>query len=215
MKNFLIFIFVNIKLIFSLSLEKYGKIRTEDNIIVYDSSDCNLDDKIELKFTPYSTGCYCENNLHYQFYDLFKRVYQIYQANYSVYSSKEVIKDKKEIKYFTIYKSNKVLNGLDGNFLLLKYNCNGVVEIENISPKLKAGYIALIIILIIFVIVIIFIIIYCLRKKKSSNNANNINNNTNNNQNNENNHSSNNNNEIRAAIINSNNLGSNGRILTN
>ena len=208
MKNFYIFLFVNIKLIFSFTLEKYHKMKTNENTIVYESLHFNLDDKIEFKFTPDSPNCNCENILHYQFYDLYKRVYQIFHTNYSVISSKEVIEDKKDIKYFTIYKSNKVLNGLDGNFLLLKYNCTGMVEIENINPKLKAGYIALIIISIIIVLIIMAIIIYCL--KKSTNNANDIN--INNNINNSNNNSSNNNNEIRASANNTNNLDSNERI---
>ena len=213
MKNFLILLFVNIKLIFSLNLEKNGKIKVNYNTIVYDSSDYNLDDKIEFKFTPDSTDCYCENILHYQFYDLFKRVYQIYHTNYSVTSSKEDFEAKKNIKYFTIYKSNEVLNGLDGNFLLLKYNCTGMVEIESISHKLKEVHIVLIIISIIIAIIAIANIIYFLKRKKnvrSSNEANNINininNNTNNNNNNKNNNPSRNNNEIKAAISNTNNL---------
>ena len=217
MKNFLILLFVNIKLIFSFNLEKYGKMKVNYNTIVHDSSDFNLDDKIEFKFTYDSTNCYCENILHYQFYDLFKRVYRIYHTNYSVTSSNEDFEAKKDIKYFTIYKSNKVLNGLDGNFLLLKYNCTGWVEIESINHKFKAGYIALIIILIIIVIIAIVITIYFLKRNKNvpnSNEANNvninINNNTNNN-NNKNNNPSENNNRIRDAIINTNNTGSSNR----
>ena len=217
MINFLILLFVNIKLIFSFNLEKYGKMKVNYNTIVHDSSDFNLDDKIEFKFTYDSTNCYCENILHYQFYDLFKRVYRYFHANYSITSSKEDFKDKKDIKYFTIYKSNNVLNGLDGNFLLLKYNCTGMVEIESISHKLKAGYIALIIISIIIVIIAIVITIYFLKRNKNVQNSNeannvniNINNNTNNNNNNNNNPSENNN-RIRDAIINTNNSGSSNR----
>ena len=217
MINFLILLFVNIKLIFSFNLEKYGKMKVNYNTIVHDSSDFNLDDKIEFKFTYDSTNCYCENILHYQFYDLFKRVYQIYHTNYSVTSSNEDFEAKKNIKYFTIYKSNNVLNGLDGNFLLLKYNCTGMVEIESISHKLKAGYIALIIISIIIVIIAIVITIYFLKRNKNVQNSNeannvniNINNNTNNNNNNNNNPSENNN-RIRDAIINTNNTGSSNR----
>ena len=213
MKNFLILLFVNIKLIFSFNLEKYGKMKVNYNTIVHDSSDFNLDDKIEFKFTYDSTNCYCENILHYQFYDLFKRVYRYFHANYSITSSKEDFKDKKDIKYFTIYKSNKVLNGLDGNFLLLKYNCTGMVEIESISHKLKEGHIALIIISIIIAIIAIANIIYFLKRNKNARNSNkanninrNINNNINNSNNNKNNNPSRNNNEIKAAISNTNNL---------
>ena len=168
MKNFLIFVFVNFKIIFSLSLEKYGKIETEYNTILFDSSQFNLGDKIEFKFT---TNYYCENILHYQFYDEYNKVYRFYQTNYSVICSKESIEDSKNLKYFDINKENEVLNGLDGNYLLLKYNCTGLVEIENISHRLKTGYIVLIVIVvIIIIIVVIFVTVYFCRKKNIKNN---------------------------------------------
>ena len=170
MKDFLILIFVNIKLIFSLNLGKDGILEIEDNTIVFNSSNFNLYDNIEFKFSTYY---YCENILHYQFYDIYNRVYQIFHANHSVISSKEVIEDKKDIKYFTIYKINEVLNGLDGNFLLLKFNCTGKVEIENFSHKLKKEYIALIIIMIIIIIIITIVSIICYLKKNNKENRDN------------------------------------------
>ena len=49
-------------------------------------------------------------------------------------------KEKYNIKYFIIAKIVEELNG-NGKYLLLKYNCTGITEIENINPNLNIGII--------------------------------------------------------------------------
>ena len=81
MKKSLILFFVNIELIFSLGLGKYKNIETEQNSIVFESESFNLGDEIEFIF---STTDYCENILHYQFYDEYRFVFRIFIINLSL-----------------------------------------------------------------------------------------------------------------------------------
>ena len=200
--GFAIFIFIiNINLIFSFILEKGDSIKTNFNSLLFDSKEFFIGAKMEFKFTPNN---YCDNILYYGYYDDSSNAVRQYEAPFYVLSSKK--KDK--ILYFTIEKKVEELNGLDGVYLLLKYNCNGLVEIENLIKKINTTSIILIVVacLAFIGIIVIVIIIYCYKKKCKNDTNIQINNNIGN----ENNVISNNNNiQISNNIENENNIISN------
>ncbi len=157
-----IILFIYLNLINSLTLEKYSTISVEweINSILFDSKDFFIGDEMDFKFRTKGS---CGNNISYAYYDGFGRAYQFYEALFQAFSNKEEIKDEYEIKYFRIKKNSEELNGLFGNYLLIRYNCTDTVEITNINinPKLSLGYIILIVfacIILSFSIVIIIVI---------------------------------------------------------
>ena len=180
MKLIIVIFIIDFNLILSVILAKFDKIETDLNSIAFDSSHFSLRDKMEFKF---KTSFTCDNILYYNYYDQYDRIYKIFEAPLYVLSSKEKIehknKQKYDIKYFTIIKNAEDLNGLTGKYLLMKYNCTGRVEIENINPNLSIAIIVLIVFGCILIVVIAIIIVVCCIKKKCKN-YNNDNNNNNN-----------------------------------
>ena len=111
-------------------------------------------------------------------------------------------------KYFRIKKNSEELNGLYGNYLLIRYNCTDKVEITNINQNqyLSTGYIIIIVFACIVLLFSISIVIIIIRRKRQSidnqnkdnqniNNQNTDNRNINQNQNNQNQNNQNSNNQ--------------------
>ena len=115
----------------------------------------------------------CEDYIYYGYHDESRKLVQFYneQTPFKIPSIKE--ERKKEgninynIKYYTIKKKPTELHGFYGHFLLIKYNCSGFVEIENINPNLSTGIIVIIVIGCIFIIIALILIIYFFKIKKN------------------------------------------------
>ena len=205
--EFIIIFFIYLNLINSLTLEKYSTISVEweINSILFDSKDFFIGDEMDFKF---STKGSCGSNISYAYYDGFGKAYKLYEALFQAFSNKEEIKDEYEIKYFRIKKNSEELNGLYGNYLLIRYNCTDKVEITNINQNqyLSTGYIIIIVFACIVLLFSISIVIIIIRRKRQSidnqnkdnqniNNQNTDNRNINQNQNNQNQNNQNSNNQ--------------------
>ena len=168
-----IILFLYLNLINSLTLAKYDTIELdlEHVSMLFDSSDFFLGDDMIFKF---KTKGSCESNISYDYYDDFNEAYKVYETQFQAFSNKKEIKEEYEINNFRIRKDSGDLNGLNGKYLLIKYNCTDAVEITNINPNLSLGYIVLIVfacIVILFGIgIMINIVIKKYQKKKGNNN---------------------------------------------
>ena len=170
MKIFCLLLIINIILIISFTLGKYEKITTLDKSIAFDCHSFFIGEEMKFKF---KTDNECEDLLLYGYHDNYNKLYQFYnnQTPFSIPSTNKEIKTENninyDIKYFTIKKKPTELNGFYGNYLLIKYNCSGSVEIENINPNLSGWAIFGIVIgCIIFIVAVIIIIIYFCKRKK-------------------------------------------------
>ena len=161
---FIFILIINIYLIFSFTLGKGDSIETDFDSILFDSKSFYIRNKIKFKFIASN---YCENILYYGYYEDYYSAYKIYETPFYVLSSKE--KNNNKILYFTIIKNSEELNGLDGKYILLKFNCNGTVEIINFNSKSYFLNIILTSIILLFIVIIIIIIIYCIYKRKYKN----------------------------------------------
>ena len=152
-------------------LEKYSSISTYNDSIIFNSTDFSNGDIMSFKFGTNNSENYynnntCEEQLEYQYYDT---INNITDDNYTLYSIKAALSEKdNSIRYFNINKTETELNGLEGNYLLLIFNCNTMVTIENIREKAKKlneedGSQKDYIVSIVFVILFIIFIIICLR----------------------------------------------------
>ena len=186
-----ILFFINFNIIYSFILGKYDSIETNFDSILFDSKDFFIGDKMEFKFKPTN---YCDDILYYGYYDDSRDANVIYETPLYVSSLKE--KNNNKILYFTIVKNEEELNGLDGNYVLLKFNCDGSVEIKSINPKSNIINIIIIVVvcLIVIIIIIVVIIICCIYKKKNENGKKNEENNIDNGEDNNKNKNSENNN---------------------
>ena len=178
MKIFSLLLFtINLNLIISYTLGKYEKTTLTSESITFDSYSFFIGDEMEFKFKTDNT---CEDLIYYGYHDNHDKLTQFYkdQTPYSTFSRKKEIKTEDninyDIKYFTIKKKPTELHGFYGKYLLIKYNCSGSVEIENINPNLSTGAILGIIIGCVFVIVIIIVLIihFCKIKKNEISNEN-------------------------------------------
>ena len=166
-------ILININVVYLLTLGKYHKVEISSDAIVFESKDFLVGDKMEFKFKTNST---CNNTINYAYYDDYNGAYSKYETYYSIKARKEKISYKNknkqyEVKYFTIIKNSEELNGLDGDYLLIKFNCDNSVEIENINPSFSTWKIVLIIIsCLIFIagITIILILKFCKKDENIS-----------------------------------------------
>ena len=167
---FIFILIINLNFIILFTLGKYEKIETLDKSIAFDSSSFFIGDLMEFKF---KTRASCENKIDYGYHDQYSKVYQFYeiQTPFNVLSKKNDSKTEGninyDIKYFTIKKKPTELHGFYGNYLLIKYNCSGSVEIENINPNLStAAIIGIVLLCIIIIIASVSVSIYCYNKKK-------------------------------------------------
>ena len=168
-----IILFLYLNLINSYTLGKYDTMELdwEYGSVLFDSSDFFLENDMDFKF---KTKGSCESNISYGYYDDFNEAYKSYKTQFQIFSYKKENKDEYEINNFRIRKKSGDLNGLNGKYLLIKYNCTDTVEITNINinPNLSLGYIILIVFacIIIFIIVILIVIKKCRKKKENNNN---------------------------------------------
>ena len=151
-------------------LNKYSSTKTSNGYIVFDSSQFKEGDK--MYFEIRSSDEVCTEELYYEFYDSISSINIGSQPNKYVSkdsSSTTVINGKvTSVKlYFTIEK--KELNGLSGNYLYMKFFCDGTIEFENTksSGATKDLIIVLGILGAVFVIIIAIVIYCCVCRRRS------------------------------------------------
>ena len=188
MYNFYIILtFFFIKVLLSNDiLEKYVSISTYNDSIIFNSTNFSKGDIISFKFEINSSqddynNNICEEQLEYEYYDDINNI--IY--NNTRFSTKAILSESSNLtKFFNINKTESELNGLEGNYLLLYFNCDGLVTIENIRKntkklKEKSGkkqdsddYTFSIIFTVFFILVIILCVVGCCDNLKKCGNDN-------------------------------------------
>jgi hypothetical protein len=172
---------------FILSIEilgKYVSISTYNNSIIFNSTDFSKGDIMSFKFQinnsqdDYNNNT-CQEQLEYEYYDNINDI----TYNNTRYSIKATLSEKSNsIRYFNINKTESELNTLEGNYLLLYFNCDNLVTIENIRKKQKTknnyseieeknykqDYIVGIVFVVVFVIFMIICIKCCCSDMKQS-----------------------------------------------
>ena len=172
------FFFINIYLIINVLsiqiLKKDESIKTDNNYVIFDSSQFAIEDEMYFELKAKSL---CDEYLDYQFFDNIDSI--DYYSDLSYYTSKEASSSTSingvitsYTLYFTIKKKESELNGLKGNYLLLQYNCDiSSVEFSNTKTSGKTKVITIaIIVVVIFVVVfvgIILIICFCLKRRSN------------------------------------------------
>ena len=174
LKIFLFLLYCLIKNVFSIEiLQKYSTITTYESYVIFNSTDFSEGKEIYLRFDAKDI---CDDYLYYEYYDdvdLISRSKPKYSQKQE-FSETTTINGKitKYVLYFTIKKVNYELNGLKGNYILLNYDCNGKVEIENTEKNEKNSSLIVVFVCIgvfLFVIIIIVVICcYCQRMKRAS-----------------------------------------------
>ena len=152
-------------------LQKYGSIKTYGDHIVFESNDFSIGEKMYFSFKTVSDW---NEYLYYQYYDNIDDInYSIYPTHYVRYDYQSSVTVNGVLqsltRHFIIEKKREDLNGLNGNYLYLQFNCIGSVEIENTKGSGKSTIIIIVIVIIVavIVIIIIFIVIFCCCCKKA------------------------------------------------
>ena len=159
---------------FKNNLKKYGKVVTSDYYIIFDSSDFKKDEEIYFKITADS---FDENYLLYKFFDDEASISNV--RSYALSSFKKVEplitedgSDKSVTKYYTIQKSERNLVSLEGKYLVIFFDCNGNVLIEN--TEINEGdnndtWISIVVVLMFIAGICILSYCCCIKKRKAAN----------------------------------------------
>ena len=175
--NYFIFIFFGYFLGNVLSqyvLEKYGKTRTTEKSIVFDSSSFSFGEYIYFIFR---TERECLRDIDYIFFDDLNDYNPIPSSTFIKHKVKEEKTGNSISSYYTFTKNIGELGSLNGNYLFIKFeDCDtDEVEIQNIKgmggdlAKSLANKIATIVIAIIagaIIIVVIIVILVCRARRK-------------------------------------------------
>lgn len=170
--KFVIFIYLIyiIKKVISLEiLNKNTSISTSDNLIIFNSKDFPIDEDIyfKIEIIDKSNSNSFGDAIRYDFYD------NINNINYNTIkntASLEISDESDLIKFFIIKKDKNILNSLNGDYILIKFNinCSKIIEnyfksanSENNSKKKSKGDLFLEIFLPIFIVGFIILCIFC------------------------------------------------------
>ena len=163
----------------SVDFQKNGKITLSSlyrEQIIFNCSDFKKDEEIYFKITAEK---FKDEYISFEFLDNLNGYFSYLHRQKSLYSTDKDETLTKEIRYYTIKKSSENLGRLQGKYLLIKLNCEGDVEIENIESleNIKKSNIkeilATIISVIIVIVIIVALIIYCCKRKRNAQNNNN------------------------------------------
>jgi len=160
-------------------LSKYMQIEaTDENFILFESSSFSIDDEIYFEFRSEGDNAQCNDIINYDFYDTQEA------ANTNITPSNSIKKETSksvtvngvktsETLYFTIEKKTTNLNGTNGDFLLINFDCTGNLIIENTETNNATIIIVVVIIafILIFGIIIAIIVCCCCCVKKTVQNA--------------------------------------------
>ena len=152
-------------------LKKYGTITVDsaDGGFIMDTSGFQKGEEIYLKITAAE---FIEREIYYEFVDDIDNynpsIY--FEDYYSASPSRTDYDGYKKIQYYTIKKDSSHLNGLQGNYLFIYFECYGKITVTNTEKdegKISTGVI-IVIIIIIIVIVAGCIGYFCYRRKKQA-----------------------------------------------
>ena len=170
--SFLIFFYLIINVLSVEILQKDKSIKTDNNYIIFDSSQFAIGDKMYFELD--SKG-WCSEYLDYQYFDNIDSINYYSELKYDVEkeaSSSTTVNGsiKSYTLYFTIKKTENELDGLKGDFLLLEFNCDkSPIEFSNTktSGKSKIVTIVIIVIVVFFVLIIgiVLLIRYCYKRR--------------------------------------------------
>ncbi len=150
-------------------LKKHSKITVSgtDGVVIMDTSDFQINDKIYLKITA---TYFEDSSIYYGFIDNLDN-YELEDYDSLAPSKTQTTyynDDVEQTKYYTIKKDSSHLpNNMKGNYLIIYFYCIGKVTVENTKSnegKLSTG--AIVGIIIAIVVVIVIIIIYCICKRR-------------------------------------------------
>ena len=163
-----IFLFLFIKFLSSVegyeSFKKYGQCSTDDNFVVFETNGFIKGDTMYFKITA---KVFVDNSLYYKYIDSLESDPFINKDDFKEvkYTHKNELTEKDEkyqIRFCEIVKKSEDMNGLEGKYLLLYFNTQGRVKIENTEKdEGKQNYIYTIIFSIVGLIIAGVIISCC------------------------------------------------------
>ena len=155
---------------FKNNLKKYGKIITSDSYIIFDSSDFKIDEEIYFKITADS---FHEEYIQYKFFDDVDSINDVILGSLSFFKKVDPLitengSDESVTKYYTIKKSERDLGSLEGKYIVIVFDCNGNVLIENteINEGDNSSWISIIVVLLFIAGICILCYCCCCKKKK-------------------------------------------------
>ena len=170
-KEFIIFLFFSFIIIDILSydeLKKYESIKTSASYILFDSSEFL---EGESMYFEIESQHQFENYMNYQYYDNKSNIslddlpYTVISKVSSSVSTNNAIKSF--TRYFTIEKKKSELNDLNGDYLLLNFDCIGIVEFKNNKSNNATTIIVVVVVVFSFLIIFIIVLIICCRRYRN------------------------------------------------
>ena len=159
------------------TLNKYGKIQTNEGCVVFDSS--SFSNGEEMYFTL-STDGYCSylDKLNYNYISSIDSLdintpSTPYMVSMESRSSTKINGRLTSFSaYFTIKKKEEQFQGSNGNYLYLEFDCYYKVEIENTkesgAKKILIGMIIGFVVFFVLIVIIIIVCCYCRRKRMAA-----------------------------------------------
>jgi len=163
----------------SIDFQKNEKITVHSNKekIIFNCSEFKKDEEIYFKITAKR---FIDEKIKFEFLDNLNGYFSIFHNLYNAYYTEKDDGLDKEVNYYTIKKSFYNVGLIQGKYLLIKFYCEGDVEIENIEKKEnkesleeteKSNTKDIIISIVAAIIVlagIIALIYYCYKKKRNT-----------------------------------------------
>lgn len=159
----------------SYNFSKYGSFSTKEGHAIFDPTEFEIGEYMYFKITAKEFN---NDELGYEYLDEIPDNY-----NFEFNDDKLTVKShhksegkdddeiESETRFYKIEKKQQEIGNLKGNYLILYFDCDGKVEIENTKKDVgKIKFIITLVISIIAVIAIIILTYFCVcRKKKDSN----------------------------------------------
>lgn len=163
-KEFIIFLFFSFIIIGILSydeLKRYESIKTSDSYILFDSSEFL---EGESMYFEIESKHQFKDYMNYQYYDNKNNII-LDNLTYSVISKVSSTVSRNDVitsftRYFTIEKKKSELNDLNGDYLLLNFDCIGTVEFKN-NKSNNITIIIIVVVVVIFLVIFIIVLIFC------------------------------------------------------
>ena len=138
-----------------------------DGGIIFDSSDFKEGDEIYFKV---KAVYFYDSSIYYEFVDDLSTYYPSpwFEDYFEAFSTKTDYEGINVIHYYTIKKDKYHLENHKGKYLVIYFDCDGLVTITNTveNEGNNATVIAVVIVVVAVVIILLGILIYCYRRKK-------------------------------------------------
>ena len=151
-------------------LKKYGTIQAKgsDGGIIFDSSDFEEGEDIFFKI---KAEYFYDTEIYYEFVDDLSTYHPslFYNSYHSTHYTDKDYESGFDIYYYTIKKDKTLLGNLEGKYLIIFFQCRGIVTITNTKENEgnSSVYIAIVVIIIV-VIGIGVLIYYCCKRRKNA-----------------------------------------------